>query len=193
VYPGNHFCEAGRQGEYFLKAIDEWLDLEPRLEDGVKFVFMGKRDDELLRQRAAMAHSRAVHVEPLISHRACIQAMLSSQLCIVNTVGNRIPAKVYECMRAGKPILALTAPGSDLAGMVHHYSKGVVVPEKNTAAIRQALQNIWRRWRAGTVEPMQADGCLTRYSARQTAELLAAIFNRLSPKDELLKRQTQPS
>jgi hypothetical protein len=48
----------------FLKAIDAWIGLDPRLGDKVEFVFMGKRDDELLRQRLAMTHPEVIRVEP---------------------------------------------------------------------------------------------------------------------------------
>jgi hypothetical protein len=179
VYPGNHFCEEGRNGEYFLKATEEWIDAEPGLKDEVELVFIGKRDNALLRHRATMAHPEVIRVEPLISHRAAIQAILSSHLCLVNTVGNRIPSKVYECMRAGKRILVLTDPGSDLATLVRHYPKAVVVPPKNTLAIRQALQNMWQSGRAGTLEPITIDPTVSWYSAKHGAELLAHIFERL--------------
>jgi glycosyltransferase involved in cell wall biosynthesis len=191
IYAGNHFCEEGRHGECFLTAIDEWIDLNPSLEKRVEFVFLGKRDEDLLRQWAKMAHRDVIRVAPFTSHRACIQAILASQMCVVNAVGNRIPAKVYEYMRAGKWILALTTPGSDLAGLVNRYPKGMVVAAQNTSAIREALQNIWRRCPAGTVESMQADGFLCSHSASHSAELLAVIFNRLLKKHELIKRQIQ--
>ena len=188
VYPGNHFCEAGRAGEYFLKAIDAWLDLEPSLEDKIECIFIGKRDEELLHQRAGMTHSQVIRVEGMISHRACIQTVLSSSLCVVNTVGNRIPAKVYECMGAGKWILALTNPASDLAAIVRDYSKGMVVSARNISAIRQALENIWRRCHSESVEAMHTEESLGRYSARYSAGLLSDIFEQLL----LNKEKTRP-
>jgi glycosyltransferase involved in cell wall biosynthesis len=180
VYPGNHFCEEGRHGEYFLRAIDEWIDLEPELAEKAAFIFIGKRDDDLLRQQAAMTHSRVIHVEPLASHRTCIQRIMSAHMCVVNTVGNRIPAKVYECMRAEKWILALTDPGSDLATLMQHYSKGVVVPARNTSAIRQALQDMARHSGTGTVESTRVDKLFLLPSAEHSAESLALIFERVS-------------
>ena len=196
VYPGNHFCETGRHGEYFLRAIDEWLDLEPGLEERVEFVFIGKRDDALLRHRALMKHPKVIRVEPLTSHRSCIQAILTSSLCVVNTVGNRIPAKVYECMGAGKWILALTTPGSDLAVMVNHYPKGMVIAAQNTSAIRQALRDIWRHCHSGTIEAMHTDASLGRYSARHSAGLLGGILDQLlanKQKTNPLTAQYNPS
>lgn len=179
VYPGNHFCEEGRHGEYFLKAVDEWIGLNPRLSDGVEFVFIGKRDDELLRQRAGMAHPEVLRVEPFMSHRACIQAILSSHMCVVNTVGNRIPAKAYECMRAGKWILALTDSGSDLENLMHHYSKGISVPAQDTSAIRNALQNVWQGSGLEQSERLEADPSVAAYSCKRSAEMVSRIFEGL--------------
>lgn len=179
VYPGNHLCENGRHGEYFLRAIDQWIDSSPGLEQNVEFVFIGKRDDNLLSHRAAMAHPEVIRVEPLMSHRACVEAILSADLCVVNTVGNRIPAKVYECMRAGKWILALTDPNSDLAKLTNHYARGMVVPAENSFAIRRALQKAWRLSRYEVVEAVKTDRCLSLYSAKRSAGSLALIFERL--------------
>jgi len=180
VYPGNHFCEDGRHGEHFLRAIDEWIDLEPRLEEKVAFIFIGKRDDDLLRQRATMRHPQVVHLEPLTSHRTCIQRIMSSHMCVVNTVGNRIPAKVYEYMRSGKWILALTAPNSDLAALLRHYSRGMSIPPRDTSAIRQTLHHIWLCSHLQSPQAIEPGPSLTKYSATHSAETMAHIFDALT-------------
>jgi hypothetical protein len=185
VYPGNHFCEPGRHGEYFFRAIDDWIANDPSLERKIKFVFIGKRDDDLLRHRAAMAHPGVVRVEPLVSHRACIQAIRSSHACVVNTVGNRIPAKVYECMRAGKPILALTEPGSDLATLIRDYPKALPVPARDISGIRHALQSTLQQSASNQSEPIGAGPILDRYSSSHSAARLCHIFESLLAKSSL--------
>jgi Glycosyl transferase 4-like domain len=179
VHPGNHFCEEGRHGECFLKAVDEWIGLTPRLGDNVEFLFMGKRDDELLRQRAAIVHPEVIRVEPFMSHRACIQAILSSHICVVNTVGNRIPDKVYECMRAGKWILALTDRGSDLENLMRDYSRGISVPARDQSAIRSALQSVWQCGDFKQSERFEADPAVESYSSKHSAAMVARIFDGL--------------
>jgi Glycosyl transferase 4-like domain/Glycosyl transferases group 1 len=179
VYPGNHFCEPGRHGEYFLRAIDNWIASDPSLARKVEFLFIGKRDDDLLRQRAAMAHPKVVRIEPLVSHRACIQAIRSSHACVVNTVGNRIPAKVYECMRAGKWILALTEPASDLATLIRDYPKGLSVPPQDLCGIRHALRSILQQSASNQSESMGVEPIVDRYSCSHSAERLCHIFKRL--------------
>jgi glycosyltransferase involved in cell wall biosynthesis len=178
VYPGNHFCEAGRYGEVFFRAIDDWIGTDPSLKRKIECVFIGKRDDALLRNRAAMTHPKVVRVEPLISHRACIQAIRSSHACVVNTVGNRIPGKVYECMRAGKRILALTEPGSDLAKLISDYSKGLTVPARDISGIRDALQR-WQQSASNQFEPTGAEPILDSYSSGSSAQRLCDLFEKL--------------
>ena len=179
VYAGNHFCEEGRDGEYFLRAIDEWLDLNPGLEEKVEFVFIGKRDEDLLRHRRNMAHPKVVRVEPLTPHRACVQTIRLSNMCVVNTVGNRIPAKVYECMRAGKSILALTQPGSDLEQMLRNCSIGVAVPPQDIARIKDVLERVFQQGCRNTFEPKDADRYPRMPSSRCSAKTLARIFDSL--------------
>ena len=185
VYPGNHFCEPGRHGDYFLRAIDNWIASDPSLARKVEFLFIGKRDDDLLRQRAAMAHPKVVRIEPLVSHRACIQAIRSSHACLVNTVGNRIPAKVYECMRAGKWVLALTEPASDLAMLIRDYPKGLSVPPQDLCGIRHALQRILQQSASNQSESMGVEPIVDRYSSSHSAEILCHIFETLSAKSSL--------
>jgi glycosyltransferase involved in cell wall biosynthesis len=176
VYPGNHFCEDGRDGNCFLRAADEWVTLEPDRKDSVRFVFIGKPDDELRRQREALAHPQVFSLESLISHQSCIRAILSADACLVNTVGNRIPAKVYECMRAGKWILALTGQGSDLEALMRQYSRGISVPAADSVGIRRGLQLLFDRSRSQGSEPSPPDRSLEVHSCRHSAALLAGIF-----------------
>ena len=180
AYPGNHFSEADRHGGCFLRALDEWIAGDPGLADQVECVFIGKRDDDLVRQRASMAHPGVVRLQPFVSHRACIQAILASHGCVVNTVGNRIPAKVYECMRAGKPILALAEPGSDLERLMSRYPRGMTVPARDVSAIRDALHRVWQARDATAAQRPEAASPLERYSSEHSAEIVAGILDHLS-------------
>ena len=159
--------------------MNEWIAGDPGLADQVECVFIGKRDEDLVRHRAAMAHPEVVRLEPLVSHRACIRAILASHVCLVNAVGNRIPVKVYECMRAGKPILALTDPGSDLERFMSQYAGGMAVPARDISAIRNALHRVWQARDATTAEPPAAASLLERYSSEQSAGIVSRILDGL--------------
>src|SRR5438093_5823117 len=172
LYPGNHFCEEGRHGESFLQALDEWAGADASVRDCVEFVSIGKRDEALLRRHAAMVHPQMVRVEPLIPHRACIEAIQSTDICVVNAVGNRIPCKVYECMRAEKPVLALTDPDSDLASLMNRYPRGTSVTPQDVSGIRNALQELYQTGRSDKAERIKMDSFLAAHSTKRSAEKL---------------------
>jgi glycosyltransferase involved in cell wall biosynthesis len=178
VYPGNHFCEDGRNGNCFLRAAAEWVAEEPDRKENVSFVFIGKPDDELRRQRAALAHPEVVRLESLMSHQSCIRAVLSADACLVNTVGHRIPAKVYECMRAGKWILALTAQGSDLEALMRQYPRAISVPSGDACGIRKALQLLFDQSGSQSTAAIP-DRFVEMHSCKQSAAALAGIFETL--------------
>jgi hypothetical protein len=94
----------------------------------------------------------------------------------VNTVGNRIPAKVYECMRAGKWILALSEPGSDLENLMRGYSKGISIPAQDTSAIRNALETVCQGSRLEKAERIEVDQSFQMYSSKHNAEKVYRIF-----------------
>jgi colanic acid biosynthesis glycosyl transferase WcaI len=69
----------------------------------------------------------------------------TSDLCVVaqsaTTTSDAVPSKVYRIMGAGKPVLAMTAPGSDLATLVADAGCGIVVSAADPAAIAGAIRD----------------------------------------------------
>ncbi len=79
----------------------------------------------------------------------------ASDVCVVSqsatTTSDAVPSKVYRIMGASLPILAITAPGSDLATLIHESGCGACVaagdPGAIAAVIREAASQP-DRWRA---------------------------------------------
>jgi hypothetical protein len=62
-----------------------------------------------------------VSLQPSIAHNEAIAEMLKAHglLILQATNSNRqIPAKAYECLRAGRPIFAMTDPAGDTASLL---------------------------------------------------------------------------
>lgn len=78
--------------------------------------------DELLRQMAASQGVQDyVELCPPVGYTQALQEMLSVDALLVLQAANcneQIPAKVYEYLRAGRPILCLSDPVGDTAGVV---------------------------------------------------------------------------
>jgi glycosyltransferase involved in cell wall biosynthesis len=84
--------------------------------------FRASVHDDLL-QSLSQAHGAQDFIElcPAIPYRAALAEMLSVDALLVMQASNcnaQIPAKIYEYLRAGKPILGLTDPDGDTAGVL---------------------------------------------------------------------------
>jgi glycosyltransferase involved in cell wall biosynthesis len=83
-------------------------------------------------------------VVEFVSHmprRAALQQMLdASALLVVQPITKvSVPAKLYEYMAAGRPVLALAAPGGETAEIVTRNGAGIAVHADDEEAIARAL------------------------------------------------------
>ena len=78
--------------------------------------------------------------------RDSLQEMVdASALLIVQPITTvSIPAKLYEYMAAGRPILALAEPGGETAALVTRARAGLAVLADDQAAIEEALESVVR-------------------------------------------------
>lgn len=85
----------------------------------------------------------------------------ASDLCVVSqsaaTISDAVPSKVYRIMGAARPILAVTAPTSDLAELVAESGGGIVVQPGDARALADAI-----RLAAADPERLQAMGAAGR-------------------------------
>lgn len=84
--------------------------------------FRASVHDDLL-ESLAQAHGAQDFIElcPVTPYRAALAEMLTVDALLVMQASNcnaQIPAKIYEYLRAGKPILGLTDPDGDTAGVL---------------------------------------------------------------------------
>jgi hypothetical protein len=89
----------------------------------------------------------------------------------------QIPAKVYEYLRAGRPILALTDPSGDTAKTVAAAAGGaaLIAPLDSQLGIERALRKFLERIRERTWQPMPEE-VLRRYSRESQTAVLAEVL-----------------
>lgn len=78
-------------------------------------------DEMLLAMSEKYGVSANIEVLPSIPYRHALSEMLSADILLVMQAANcnqQIPAKIYEYIRSGRPILALTDPIGDTAGVL---------------------------------------------------------------------------
>ena len=117
--------------------------------------FRASVHDNLL-QSLAQTHGAQDFIElcPPISYREALAEMLSVDFLLVLQASNcnaQIPAKIYEYLRAGKPILALTDPEGDTAGVLREAGLNDIARLDSVAEMVSVFPALLRSWREGTI------------------------------------------
>jgi hypothetical protein len=133
---------------------------------------------------AGMGIADIVTLQPPIPYRAALAEMLAADGLLVlqaSNCNNQIPAKLYEYVRAGRPILALTDPAGDTAAAMRKMGLDSIAPLDSCALIRVALMGFMaqvrqQRWRAVPEALVQANS--RRNRTAELARLLDEVVDR---------------
>lgn len=120
-----------------------------------------------------------VALEPPVDYRAAVAEMTRADGLLVFQASNcnaQIPAKVYEYLRAGRPILAFTDPAGDTARLLARFGVDALARLDSSAEIAELLRRALRRIPRGDwplADPRMVAACTRRERSRE----LAAIFD----------------
>ena len=100
-----------------------------------------------------------------VSRRRSLELQRDSEalLLLIPESGGRgrgvLTGKIYEYLAAERPILAVVPPDGAAARLVRDTGSGTVVPPDDVEAMREALLDLHRRWREGSLDgtPLSAE------------------------------------
>ncbi|NCT82160.1 MAG: glycosyltransferase family 4 protein [Comamonadaceae bacterium] len=148
----------------------------------LKVRFRAAVHEQLLRDLAARhGASEFIEISPAVPYREALAEMMSVDALLVMQASNcnaQIPAKVYEYLRAGRPILGLTDPVGDTAGVLRGAGLPDIVPIDAVEAIEAALPPLVARWRAGDTVLPRTDAVRSA-SRRGRSEAMAALLTQV--------------
>jgi glycosyltransferase involved in cell wall biosynthesis len=151
----------------------------PRAYGCMRLRFRAAVHDDLLRE-AAHRHAveDAVELLPLVGYREALAEMLSADGLLVLQAANcnaQIPAKLYEYLRARRPIVALTDRAGDTASVLRAAGIDAIAPLDDPAAIADALEAFVA---VPSTRTRATEDAVMRASRRRRAEELAQLFDR---------------
>ena len=135
-------------------------------------------DDDFRPMLEANGIADMVVFAPSIEYREALREMMTVDGLLIFQAANcnhQIPAKVYEYLRAGRPILALTDPAGDTATTLRGVGVDDIVPLDDAGAIKSVLSRFVADITAGR---KHAPGIaqVQRYSRKATTGDLAELF-----------------
>jgi glycosyltransferase involved in cell wall biosynthesis len=120
-----------------------------------------------------------VRLAPSVPYREAVAEMVAADgllLFQATAVNLQIPAKVYEYIRARRPVFALTDPAGDTASMLAEAGVGTVARLDSVADIREKFPEFLRSLRRGEVR-IADEATVPKYSRRARARDLARVLN----------------
>lgn len=132
--------------------------------------------------RALAAEHRVedwIEIGDQVNYRAALQEMLESDALVIlqgRICNEQIPAKMYEYLRAGRPVLGLTDPEGDTGRRLASLGVPHVAALEDADAIAHALLALLRSLQCGTAAPVPTE-VVSQYSRRHLTGSLAGILD----------------
>jgi len=132
-----------------------------------------------------------VDIAPALPYRAALAEMAGADGLLVLQAANcndQIPAKLYEYLRAGRPLLALTDPAGDTAALLREAGIDTIAPLDDSEAIAQALLRFLELAKSGRA-PRAMPAFVQAQTRSARAVQLAALLDELASRTSLEKEK----
>ncbi|NEX64131.1 glycosyltransferase family 4 protein [Noviherbaspirillum sp. 17J57-3] len=136
-------------------------------------------DDHLRPMLQANGIADLVDLAPPCPYREALGEMLNADGLLLLQAANcnrQVPAKLYEYLRARRPVLALTDPAGDTASTLLHAGAGTIARLDDADAIRVALIDFIKHAKSGSV-PVLSEASAQAFSRRARTRELAAVLD----------------
>ncbi|NNG24222.1 glycosyltransferase [Telluria aromaticivorans] len=134
-----------------------------------------------------------VTIAPALPYRAALAEMLGAGALLVLQASNcndQVPAKLYEYLRAGRPVLALTDENGDTARTLRKLGIDTIGPLDDAEGIAQALERFLDLVAQGSA-PLATDAMVRTQERGARTVQLGALFDAVLAEDSALRGARQ--
>jgi glycosyltransferase involved in cell wall biosynthesis len=153
--------------------------------DRVQIVFRAPGSEDLYRKLLAERDIEdLITLEPHMPYRQALQECAEADGLLLFQAADcdiQIPAKAYEYLRIGKPILALTTHTGDTAALLREAGGATIVNIASEDEIYEGLSSFVDALRVGT-HPIPDKDKIQRYTREAQAGQLAKVLDELTDK-----------
>jgi glycosyltransferase involved in cell wall biosynthesis len=139
-------------------------------------------EETYARLLAELDLSDVVHLLPAVSYRQVLRECLDSDALLLlqgPSCNHQIPAKLYEYLRLGKPIVALTDSAGDSAAVLAETGGATIIDLLDEEALYGRLPELLRSIRSGT-HPVPDPVATARHSRQRQAGELARCLGEVA-------------
>ena len=172
-----------RNPQAFFSALGELRRSGKLSSETLRVVFRGCGHEDFYAQEIKRyGIEDLVELRPSIPYHNALAETLSADGLLIFQASNcnhQIPAKVYEYLRAKRPILALTDPEGDTAAVLKTTGIGTVASLDSKEEITRSMIEFLAKIQAGCVEAV-ADAEIVGHSRRSRTEELVKLLSSIT-------------
>lgn len=176
IYPGD------RDPSHFFQALVELKAERPEVISELEVWLRATGTDDYYSELLARyGIDDIVKLQPKMPFKDAIKDMQSADALLLlqaNTCNYQIPAKAYEYIRVGKPILALTDPTGDTAKVMEASRVALIAPLDEVAKIKQAIVSLVEKHRQQAFNFLSSEE-VKQFSRKSQAVQLEKLLNEL--------------
>lgn len=168
-------------GDEFFESIQHLITAHPELQNTLQVNFMGVINQGYYDMSIRMGLQHVIKFHGFQPHAIVLKHVVESDLLLILLGGNlfapsEIPAKTFEYMYSGNPILAVTRTG-DLTEVLECSGLGFCVPPNDVAQLSSTIWDIYNDKRYGKqiVSPNWA--YIKSFDRRNLSKKLASILD----------------
>jgi len=169
-----------RNPHFLLLALKELLAEKPDLRRKLKFKFVGRIAEPILKELQQPEFESLFEILPYLKHRESVGHLLASDVSLliiddapVNT--GILTGKLFEYIGARKPVLAL-APEGDAAELIRKFKLGIVVHPKDVPEIRKTLLHLVDKWESKRLKFEANESDVENFNRKNLTQELSTIF-----------------
>lgn len=166
---------------FFFKVLSQWVKNRPEVLDRIEAKFVGNAPD-YVNMLNGTPLEKVVTFENHIPHRKVLAMLWQADLLLL-ILGFELagigcmPAKAYEYIATGRPILAMLPEGGIAASKVNQYQRGLVLTSPDIETACAYLSEQFDKWVKSEGPPVSSFNLPEEFDRRSQDKKLAAILN----------------
>ena len=182
VYTGSLYGDR-QNADAFLAALRRAIDDQGIRRDEIRVLFVGSSGPQARQAAEALGLDSVVEFTGYVQHSDTISYQLCADALLLIIGGGPgsqavLTGKIFEYLRAGKPILALVPHGA-AADLLAEAGNSIILPPDNGEQISQALVDMVQNRRSGKTPGMSDPGVVARFDRKILAGRLADVFDQV--------------
>lgn len=172
-----------RNPKILWKVLSEISEEIPSFKSDLKLVFAGVVSDEVISVISSYGLGDNVKLMGYVSHDDAIQLQYNAQLLLlveIDRIETRaiIPAKLFEYLKAKRPILALGPKGSDISGLISETESGSFYTYQEESELKKQIIAYYTKYKEGKLSVSTSK--IDAYSRKELTAKMAKLVSQFS-------------